>query len=64
MDREEVAVDFNKICRLCMCEESKMTSIFIEQSGAVPLPLRIMACVSIEVGKKFTIDRHTGLFVK
>lgn len=49
---EESVIDFNKICRLCLMEESVMSSIYNEQdkhSSTVPLPLRIMACVSIEV---------------
>lgn len=53
MAKEDLPFDYNKICRLCMTEEPKMMTIFTEEPGIVPLPLRIMACVSIEVNLNF-----------
>lgn len=45
-------LDFNKVCRLCLSEETVMSSIYSDAdnlSTTVPLPLKIMACVSVEV---------------
>lgn len=52
MDITDNTLDFNKICRLCLTEETVMSSIYNEddtETNSVPLPLRIMSCVSVEV---------------
>ncbi|KAL0275792.1 UNVERIFIED_CONTAM: hypothetical protein PYX00_003536 [Menopon gallinae] len=52
MEVRSSVLDFNKVCRLCLSEETVMSSIYSEAdnlSSTVPLPLRIMACVSVEV---------------
>ncbi|KAL3278250.1 hypothetical protein HHI36_013588 [Cryptolaemus montrouzieri] len=45
---EEVIVDLNDLCRLCMTKENELVSIFANDEN-VPLTLRIMACVALEV---------------
>lgn len=51
MDSQESVIDFSKICRLCLTEDSSMSSIFKDEDSynSVSLPVKIMACVSIEV---------------
>jgi hypothetical protein len=48
-DFDDTPMNFNEICRLCLSEEGEKFQIF-EDVDDVPLPLRIMACVSVEVG--------------
>jgi hypothetical protein len=48
-DFNDTQLDFNEICRLCLSEEGEKFQIF-KNVDDVPLPLRIMACVSVEVG--------------
>lgn len=45
---DEVILDLNELCRLCMNKEDALVPIFNEQEST-PLTLRIMACVSLEV---------------
>ncbi|XP_069702449.1 zinc finger protein Paris-like isoform X1 [Periplaneta americana] len=47
-DFDDAAMDFNEICRLCLSDEGEKFPIF-QDVNEVPLPLRIMACVSVEV---------------
>ena len=42
-----VIIHLNELCRLCLAKEEEMVPIFNEDS--IPLPLRIMACVNLEV---------------
>lgn len=42
-----VIVHLNELCRLCLAKDEEMVPIYDED--AVPLPLRIMACVNLEV---------------
>ncbi|XP_014216317.1 zinc finger protein 543 [Copidosoma floridanum] len=42
-----VIIHLNELCRLCLAKEDEMLPIFDED--AMPLPLRIMACVNLEV---------------
>ncbi|OXU24517.1 hypothetical protein TSAR_008040 [Trichomalopsis sarcophagae] len=42
-----VIIHLNELCRLCLAKEEEMVPIYDED--AVPLPLRIMACVNLEV---------------
>ncbi|XP_066141008.1 zinc finger protein pita-like [Euwallacea fornicatus] len=44
----EEIVEFEEVCRLCMETEDEMISIFSNEDS-VPLTLRIMACVALEV---------------
>lgn len=48
-DFDDTSMNFNEICRLCLSEEGEKVQIF-EVVDEVPLPLKIMACVSVEVG--------------
>jgi len=48
-DIDDTPLNFNEICRLCLSEEGEKFQIF-QYVDEVPLPLRIMACVSVEVG--------------
>ncbi|CAG9856317.1 unnamed protein product [Phyllotreta striolata] len=47
-DSEEVIIDLNEICRLCMSKEDELVPIYQEED-AVPITLKIMACVALEV---------------
>lgn len=47
-NEQEIIVDLNDVCRLCMNKEDELTSIY-NNDDAVPLTLRIMACVALEV---------------
>ncbi|KAK5649234.1 hypothetical protein RI129_000263 [Pyrocoelia pectoralis] len=47
-ESEEVILDLNELCRLCMTKEDVLVPIFNEEE-ATPLTLRIMACVQLEV---------------
>lgn len=42
-----VIIHVNELCRLCLAKEEEMVPIY--DDDAVPLPLRIMACVNLEV---------------
>ncbi|XP_015126579.1 zinc finger protein 264 [Diachasma alloeum] len=42
-----VIIHVNELCRLCLAKEEEMVPIYDDE--AVPLPLRIMACVNLEV---------------
>ena len=42
-----VILHLNELCRLCLAKEEEMMPIYDED--AVPLPLRIMACLNLEV---------------
>lgn len=45
---QEVIIDLNELCRLCMAKEDPLVPIF-NDDDPIPLTLRIMACVSLEV---------------
>ncbi|KRT80100.1 zinc-finger associated domain containing protein [Oryctes borbonicus] len=47
-DNQEVILDLNELCRLCMAKEDELVPIF-NNDEPVPLTLRIMACVALEV---------------
>ncbi|XP_043276095.1 zinc finger and SCAN domain-containing protein 12-like isoform X2 [Venturia canescens] len=42
-----VIIHVNELCRLCLAKEEEMVPIYDDE--AIPLPLRIMACVNLEV---------------
>lgn len=42
-----VIIHVNELCRLCLGKEEEMVPIYDDET--VPLPLRILACVNIEV---------------
>lgn len=46
-----VIIHVNELCRLCLAKEEEMVPIYEDET--VPLPLRILACVNIEVGLRF-----------
>lgn len=46
--QDEVILDLNELCRLCMGKEEELISIF-NNDEPIPLTLRIMACVALEV---------------
>lgn len=45
---EELIVDLNEVCRLCMGKEADLINIY-KNDEPIPLTLRIMACVALEV---------------
>lgn len=45
-----VIIHVNELCRLCLAKEEEMVPIY--DDDAVPLPLRIMACVNLEVNMR------------
>lgn len=45
---QEIIIDLNDVCRLCMNREDELISIY-NNDDSIPLTLRIMACVSLEV---------------
>lgn len=45
---QEVIIDLNELCRLCMAKEDELVPIFNDDEP-IPLTLRIMACVALEV---------------
>lgn len=45
---QEVIIDLNELCRLCMAKEDELVPIF-NDDDPIPLTLRIMACVALEV---------------
>lgn len=47
-EKEEVIIDLDDLCRLCMSKEDDLVPIF-NTDDPVPLTLRIMACVALEV---------------
>lgn len=54
-----------QICRFCMSTEEPLTDLYSNENrlkSRVPLPLQIMACVSIEVsvGPLVCIFRHSA----
>lgn len=48
-DPSDLAVNINELCRLCLAREETMVPIFDGDDDDVPIPLRLMACVNIEV---------------
>lgn len=42
-----VIIHVNELCRLCLAKEEEMVPIYDDE--AIPTPLRIMACVNLEV---------------
>lgn len=52
---QEVIIDLNELCRLCMAKEDELVPIFNDDEP-IPLTLRIMACVALEVS---FIHTHT-----
>lgn len=49
---DEEIIDLDDVCRLCMEKEDDLISIFNNEE-AVPLTLRILACVALEVSLVF-----------
>lgn len=45
---QEIIIDLNDVCRLCMNKEDELISIY-NNDDPIPLTLRIMACVALEV---------------
>lgn len=50
-----VIFNINELCRLCLAKEEKLVSIF--DNEGVPLPLRIMGCIDLEVTEKMAFTR-------
>ena len=44
-----VIIHVNELCRLCLAKEEEMVPIYDDET--VPMPLRILSCVNIEVGR-------------
>lgn len=49
-NEQEIIIDLNDVCRLCMNKEDELISIY-NNDDSIPLTLRIMACVALEVIK-------------
>ncbi|XP_044258605.1 zinc finger protein 358-like [Tribolium madens] len=47
-EAQDVILDLNELCRLCMAKEDELVPIF-NSDEPIPLTLRIMACVALEV---------------
>ncbi|CAH1174295.1 unnamed protein product [Phaedon cochleariae] len=47
-EQSEVIIDLSEICRLCMSREEDLIAVYGNEDG-LPLSLRIMACVALEV---------------
>ncbi|CAH1373980.1 hypothetical protein MTP99_015349 [Tenebrio molitor] len=47
-EAQDVILDLNELCRLCMAKEDDLVPIF-NNDEPIPLTLRIMACVALEV---------------
>lgn len=45
---QEIIIDLNDVCRLCMNKEDELICIY-NNDDTIPLTLRIMACVALEV---------------
>lgn len=45
-----VIIHVNELCRLCLAKEEEMVPIYDDET--IPLSLRIMACVNLEVSWK------------
>lgn len=43
-----VIIHVNELCRLCLAKEEEMVPLYDDET--VPLPLRVLACLNIEVG--------------
>jgi uncharacterized protein YgfB (UPF0149 family) len=50
-EAQDVILDLNELCRLCMAKEDDLVPIF-NNDEPIPLTLRIMACVALEVINK------------
>jgi len=44
-----VIIHVNELCRLCLAKEEEMVPIYDDET--VPMSLRILSCVNIEVGR-------------
>lgn len=44
-----VIIHVNELCRLCLAKEEEMVPIYEDET--VPMPLRILSCVNIEVSR-------------
>lgn len=47
-DDSDVIVNLDDLCRLCLAKEEQLVPIFNDDEP-IPLPIRIMACVALEV---------------
>lgn len=47
-DNSEIILNLDELCRLCLTKEDELIPIFNEEEP-IPLTLRIVACVSLEV---------------
>lgn len=56
---QEVIIDLNDVCRLCMNKEDELISIY-NNDDSIPLTLRIMACVALEVNNFIQVGK-TGI---
>lgn len=52
-----VIIHVNELCRLCLAKEEEMVSIYDDET--IPLSLRIMACVNLEVSWKTWHNEYT-----
>lgn len=50
-----VIIHVNELCRLCLAKEEEMVPIYDDET--IPLSLRIMACVNLEVSFIVSLNR-------
>jgi hypothetical protein len=49
-----VIIHINELCRLCLAKEEEMVPLYNDDT--VPLSLRILACLNIEVGSRLLAE--------
>lgn len=51
-ENSDVIINLNELCRLCLSKDEELVPIFCDEEP-IPLTLRIMACVSLEVNTAY-----------
>lgn len=62
-ETEEVILDLNELCRLCMSKEPELISIY-NNDESIPIPVRILSCVALEVNIDEKIVKLNETFFK
>lgn len=48
-DNSEQTIYLNELCRLCLAKKKTMVPIYDGHNEDVPIPVKLMACVNLEV---------------